>query len=313
VTVDRDEDGTYDEFSMLRVYAEHEGIRWEGPPVVRRQAVVVEGRRVSALLWGAESPDVVLVHSRGQNAHTWDSVAMALDRPVLAIDLPGHGHSDWRDDHDYGPWRNATSLAVVIDQLAPDARAVVGFAFGGLTTICLAEDRPDQVRRLIVVGVTPAVRERSAALRTDQRGSTVLLSGPSSYESFEAMLEAVAATARHRPIESLRPGLLHNAYRQPDGRWAWRYDREFQPSTTQGDLGTKLWDAVAGLTMPIMLVRGSESAFVHHDDVERFRSVQPHVRTEVVEGAGHPVQSDRPVVLARLISDFVETSGHSTP
>ena len=40
-------------------------------------------------------PNSVLLHGGGQNAHTWDTVALALDRPLLAVDLPGHGHSDW--------------------------------------------------------------------------------------------------------------------------------------------------------------------------------------------------------------------------
>src|SRR5215469_9133730 len=52
MTVGPAEAGSYDEFSMLRIYAEHEGIRWDGPPAVRRQSVVVDGRTVSSLVWG---------------------------------------------------------------------------------------------------------------------------------------------------------------------------------------------------------------------------------------------------------------------
>ena len=61
------------------------------------------GRRLSALVWGEGPPELVLLHGGAQNAHTWDTVALALERPLLAIDLPGHGHSDWRDDHAYWP------------------------------------------------------------------------------------------------------------------------------------------------------------------------------------------------------------------
>ena len=44
----------------------------------------------------------VLLHGGSQNAHTWDTVAMALDRPLVAIDLPGHGHSDGPGDRPEG-------------------------------------------------------------------------------------------------------------------------------------------------------------------------------------------------------------------
>jgi pimeloyl-ACP methyl ester carboxylesterase len=104
----------YDEFGMLKLYADHEGIPWRGTPAVERQFVDVDGQRISALVWGSGDPEIVLIHGGAQNAHTWDSVAMALDRPLVAIDLPGHGHSDWRDDHDYRGVTNAPTAAAVI-------------------------------------------------------------------------------------------------------------------------------------------------------------------------------------------------------
>ena len=77
------------------------------------------GRTVSALRWGAEPPQLVLVHGGAQNAHTWDTVALALGRPLLAVDLPGHGHSGWRADGAYTPMNLADDVAVVIAAHAP--------------------------------------------------------------------------------------------------------------------------------------------------------------------------------------------------
>ena len=57
-----------------------------------------------------------------------------------------------------------------------------------------------------------------------------------------------------------------------------------------------------------MLVRGGKSAFVHDEDEAKLRELQPAARVESVEGAGHSVQSDRPVVLARLIADFLASA-----
>jgi pimeloyl-ACP methyl ester carboxylesterase len=54
-----------------------------------------------------------------------------------------------------------------------------------------------------------------------------------------------------------------------------------------------------------MLVLGSLSGVVVADDVEEFRRRKPDVRVEVVEGAGHSVQGDRPLELARLLSGFL--------
>jgi pimeloyl-ACP methyl ester carboxylesterase len=245
------------------------------------------------------------MHGGGQNANTWDSVAMALGRPLVAVDLPGHGHSDWRDDHDYGAVANAESVAGAIDELAPNARLVMGMSLGGLTLISLAARRPDLVRRAVIVDVTPNVAVRVAAMTTGQRGSAALTEGPSTFGSFEEMLRVASAALPGRPMESLRPGVRHNARRLPDGRWGWRYDRSLTSGAAGRDHGS-LW-AVA-ITAPTMLVRGSRSVHVRDEDVAEFRTRQPSLRVEMVEGAGHSVQSDKPLLLAALVNDFIATT-----
>ncbi len=302
-----DEAAGYDEFGMLKTYADYEGIPWKGrPSVVRRSFSVSGGQQLSALVWGNGDPELVFLHGGGQNAHTWDSVALALDRPLIAIDLPGHGHSDWREDRDYWPHRNAAAVADVVEQSAPGAQLVVGMSLGGLTNIRLASTRPDLVRRAVIVDVTPGVGARTAEMTPEQRGATSLVGGPPVFNSFDEMLMATAAAVPGRPVDSFRPGVLHNARRLEDGRWAWRYDRLRREGDPPIDF-TDLWPDVTAITAPMMLVRGSRSAHVHDDDEARMRDLQPKLRIERVDGAGHSVQSDRPVVLAGLIGDFLTT------
>src|SRR5215217_1798378 len=88
---------SYDELGMFDQNAAEVGLPWYGPPTVQRVNFdAPSGHRLSGLRWGEERPILVLLHGGAQNAHTWDTVALALDRPLLAIDLPGHGHSEWR-------------------------------------------------------------------------------------------------------------------------------------------------------------------------------------------------------------------------
>lgn len=297
----------YDEFAALAEVAAELGLPPDDVLPVARSAIrSSEGRRLSYLVWGDGSPEIVFLHGGGQNAHTWDLVATALRRPALAIDLPGHGHSDWRKDHDYRPWRNAEAVREVLSALAPAPVAVVGMSLGGLTAIRLASLWPSVVRCLVVVDVTPNVHLRTRTMSARQRGTTALIGGPSTFESLEHMVEAAVRASPNRPVSAVRRGVRHNARRLPDGRWAWRYDTIGRPEDGPMDF-TPLWEDVAALRCPTMLVRGGLSAFTTMEDEREFTRRMPLVRVETVLEAGHSVQSDQPMALARLIEDFLRT------
>src|SRR5438045_2146891 len=130
----------YDELSMFHENAEEQDLPFDpaNPPAVRRATVdAPSGNQLSALVWGDE-PELVFLHGGAQNAHTWDTVAIALSRPLLAIDLPGHGHSDGPGDRAGGQLAvvgNAEDVAVAIRTLAPNARGAIGMWLAGVTTI----------------------------------------------------------------------------------------------------------------------------------------------------------------------------------
>jgi pimeloyl-ACP methyl ester carboxylesterase len=145
---------TLDEFALLPENAEQAGVS-AIPPAQR-----IDRGGISALKFGDEPPRVVFLHGGGQNAHTWDTVILGLGEPALAIDLPGHGRSAWREDGDYGPRGNAVAIAPVLRELAASADLIVGMSLGGLTAIRLAAAEPDLVPRLVLVDVTPSAPER---------------------------------------------------------------------------------------------------------------------------------------------------------
>ena len=156
----------YDEFGLFHENAAEYGLPFPGPPDVRRVDLELEpGRRVSSLVWGADTgpPELVLVHGGAQNAHTWDTVALALGRPLLAVDLPGHGHSDAGPEGAVSAGSNGRDLAAVVAALAPDARGVVGMSLGGVSSIALAAHAPELVRALVLVDITPGVNAEKAA------------------------------------------------------------------------------------------------------------------------------------------------------
>lgn len=298
----------YDEFAYFHENAEEYGLRYDRPPTVRREQVELgDGRALSALVWGEGPPEIVLLHGGAQNAHTWDTVALALDRPLVAVDLPGHGHSDGGRAGALDPVSNALDVAAAVRELAPDALAVVGMSLGGVTALALSAHAPDLVRSLVLVDITPGVDENKAS------AIIAFVNGPESFDSFDDLLERTITFNPTRSEASLRRGILHNAVQRDDGSWVWRYARH-RAAATAGDgvaghgvpdFGS-LWDALEAYEGPVMLVRGMlpQSVVDDADEAELLRR-RPDARVEPVEGAGHSVQGDTPVELAGLIADFV--------
>jgi pimeloyl-ACP methyl ester carboxylesterase len=297
----------YDEFSLFHENADEFGIAWRGQPHVRRaSAPVGDGRQLSALVWGAGEPEVVFLHGGAQNAHTWDTVALALQRPMVAIDLPGHGHSDAGRNGSIDVVTNAPDIAAAIRILAPHAKAIVGMSLGGMTTLALAAHAPDLVPAAVLVDVTPGVNAKKS------KAITNFVNGPESFDDFDSLL---ARTIEHNPtrtVASLRRGILHNARQRADGSWVWRYARLRPASDDNAADGghpnfSFLWDAVSNFTAPLMLVRGMlpQSVVDDEDEAELLRRA-PHANVVRVPNAGHSVQGDTPVELAEMIARFID-------
>jgi pimeloyl-ACP methyl ester carboxylesterase len=285
-----------DEFALLPENAEQIGAKGPLPAVER-----IDVGGVSAIKWGTDSPQVVFLHGGGQNAHTWDTVIVGLGVPALAVDLPGHGRSAWREDGDYGPKLNAEALRPVLRESAPKPRLVVGMSLGGLTALRIAATEPALVPELLLVDVTPSAPERHEQMTKAQMGTVALVQGDRTFPSFAAMLDVTVAAAPHRDRNSLRRGVFHNSKQLDDGTWTWRYD-----SFRKGDGFERLWDDVPSITMPTTLVRGANSHFVNDDDAAAFANGAPGFqRTEVVADSGHSVQGDQPAALVEILRDIL--------
>jgi esterase len=307
----------YDEFGLFHENAEEFGLPYDGPPVVRREFVPVDAsgdnvRRLSALVWGVDPAELLLVHGGAQNAHTWDTVAMALDRPLVAVDLPAHGHSDGATPGPGGrsPVAFAHDVSAAAAALAPEARAVVGMSLGGLTSIALADLYPQFVRKLVLVDITPGVNGEKAKAIAD------FVRGPATFPDFDALLQRTIEHNPTRTVPSLRRGILHNAIQQPDGSWVWRYQRsvvehfaqsEEQPpeATPDEPYHGALWDALERIEVPVLLCRGMlKQSVVDDDDIEELMRRRPDAEVVEFPNAGHSIQGDMPLELADTIRKF---------
>jgi pimeloyl-ACP methyl ester carboxylesterase len=168
-------------------------------------------------------------------------------------------------------------------------------SLGGLASILVASERSDLVGALVLIDITPGVNADKA------RHITNFVNGPATFDNFDELL---ARTIEHNPtrsVSSLRRGIVHNAVQRSDGTWVWRH-QQHGPSTLEAPPVSDLWDTLGSLTMPVTLVRGmARGSVVDDEDVAELLSRLPAATVIPVEGAGHSVQGDQPLVLAEVL------------
>lgn len=290
------------EFRYLPAQAQSLGT--DIPEVTRLALALPDGRTLSALRFGTETPEVTLLHGAGLNAHTWDSTALLLGRPALVIDLAGHGDSSWRDDRDYSPRPLADDVAAALAAWTTQPQVLVGQSLGGLVAARVAAEHPERVSDLIVIDITPGL---------DVDAAPAVLRDFYAVTDFASRDEAVDR-AQSFGFGGTRPdterGVFFNTRIRPDGRVEWKHHfahivghalDTLDPATAEaGSRGTQGWADLAAITAPLTLVRGARG-FLQDADAEEFARRNPTATVLTVD-AGHNVQETAPDAIASLIT-----------
>jgi pimeloyl-ACP methyl ester carboxylesterase len=114
--------------------------------------IAVDDLYISLRAWHAveeaETP-TMLLHATGKTAGDWDVIASGLSaqRTVYAVDLRGHGASDWPDTYSVSLF--AQDVIGILDRL-DTAMDLVGHSLGGLVACVVAAERREHVRRLVL-------------------------------------------------------------------------------------------------------------------------------------------------------------------
>jgi pimeloyl-ACP methyl ester carboxylesterase len=259
------------------------------------------GPNIHVLDWGGQGPPAVLLHGGSLTARTWDYVAMALrsDSRLVALDMRGHGASDWADDYSIESY--ATDLMAVIDGLGIERTRLVGMSLGGTVACEFALRHPDRTESLAMVDVTSrpvfAATARMRSFMTDFRGAATV----------DEVVEMALVVSPKSDPERLHYRMRALLKRGDDGRLVWKCDQRYRRPSDYAALLKHLagFEArVPNMAEPLLLARGGESLVVSEDAADDFTARFPDGRWLNIAGAGHNVQEDNPRDLADALRAF---------
>jgi lipase len=254
------------------------------------------GRRVKVVEQGTGTP-VVFLHSGIGSAGEWKQVFALWPEGyrLVAIDAyrggSGPGAIEDRSLDDY-----ADQVYAVAEHVGVPVR-LVGFSWGGATVLRVASAAPELVHSLAVVEP-----EAYALLRTQDADAYAQICGLR-----DRWREHVRADRWHEAFEE-----FVDFYNGPGSFARWPPERReafLAVQETRGDLWHVLFDdrlltvdALAGLTMPVHVVEGTQTSAVDHAICDVVRRHVPHARHTLIEGAGHMIPLTHAEALTRALA-----------
>jgi esterase len=260
------------------------------------------GLKLSFRVWNdGPAPHVLSVHGFGDNSLVWHHFASGLDNSccVLAIDLRGHGHSEWDCTGTYAIPDFVADVVNVLDDLCPSPVVLVGHSLGAQVAIHAAAARPAHIRAAVLVDVGLKANELSSGyVRRKFRERCRVYESVSHYVG---LLREQLPLAQLQLLEVLAEGAL-----RPNS--AGRYEERCDPTLVNMDDSVDthaMLDALKRIARPILFVRGAGSAVLSRATAHKLLEELPQSRVSAVATAGHTVMLDNPEGFCAVVKPYV--------
>ncbi|WP_065169951.1 alpha/beta fold hydrolase [Paracoccus sp. MKU1] len=246
-------------------------------------------------------PAVVFVHGLAEDGRSWDEIIARLPPGLAAFvpDLRGHGGTTAGEG--VGTTAQlASDLTAFLDAITGPA-ICVGFSLGGVIVLAAALQRPDLVRKAVVIGTSSKVG-RAAASFFKERISQ-LQSDPAAFH--EGLAADTAAQIFHK-----RDGIAGIAARRiaavGDGAG---YVNAAKAMVALAD--DPLTDRLSDIRVPVHIIHGVEDVFCPQKAADILREAMPQASYAEIPGAGHLLAVDQPDLLALEINSTLTTLSFS--
>lgn len=275
--------------------------------------ITVEGAAIHYTVWDkhpevTDKPGLVLIH--GSNAHLewwrWLAPMLADQCRVAALDLSGHGDSDWRDNYS-GPQQGREVWAVAeAAQLGPRP-FVVGHSYGGFIALETAYQFSAQMSGLVLMDFTvPAPADFI------EWGLRVEREGVQPGRKLRVYEDREVALGRYRLVPEqpvyhpeIIAHLAEKSLKPVDGGWTWKFDPGLFDYM---EMGNTQQDKFLALQCPSAVMLGEDSkdeAAFFADNMDRLGGgLIPQFK---VPGTHHHLMFDEPVAVAMALKATVLT------
>ncbi|MEJ7875012.1 MAG: alpha/beta hydrolase, partial [Solirubrobacterales bacterium] len=254
----------------------------------------------------ADGQTIVLLHGYANSLHWFDRLEplLAGEHRVIRIDLLGFGGSE-KPESGYSIPEQASTLAEALSELDVDGALVAGNSMGGSVAASLAEQASQLVDRAVLIDMAPSREGFGDGLPfLAKLGYTPVLGQAMWRLTPDFAIEDGFAKA-FAPGFDVQSG-FDDADQVVEDYRAMTYTSYDDASAEANDFTEEmpLDERFRQTAVPLLVIFGAEDQiFDAERSLEGFEDV-PGVQTELIEGAGHAPQVEKPGEVAKLIDGF---------
>lgn len=265
-----------------------------------------DGHSLHARAWGDGDCTCLLIHGYGDGSYVWDEFApiIASRYYTVAIDLRGHGESDWDPEGRYDIEKYVADVAHTISVLNWRRVCLVGHSLGADIAIRVAARFSERILGLVIVDFAP-VLETGGTLK-------VLSDFTAANQIYATISDYVIWLQDRRPLvqKDILCRQARSALRlQSSGGFKLKSDpalvERFQAERDINSYAGDLWLLLGNMSCPVLVVRGVGSAVLRQSVAENMIKALPNARLILVPTAGHAVMIDNPDSFASLVLPFL--------
>ena len=275
--------------------------------------VTVGARPVNVIELG-EGPAIVFVHGLSGSWPNWleQLPVFARDHRVIAMDLPGFGHSPMPHEH-----ITISAYARILDELlgtlGVDAATLIGNSMGGFVSAELAIAFPQRVERLVLVSAAGISTYRHRDVERIEPYLRRIAPMVAAYTGWTATRSDWVA--RRPGLRNLTLGLVtRHPSRLPAALAAEQLRGAGKPGFMQAlraNIDYPVKERLPEIACPTLIVWGDEDKIIPVGDASVFEELIPNSRKVIFEGTGHMAMLERPAAFNGLLYEFIEEQPNS--
>ncbi|WP_320551592.1 alpha/beta fold hydrolase [Luteibacter sahnii] len=271
---------------------------------MRELRVAIPGLELAGLAWGQpDAPPLLAIHGWLDNAASFARIAPRLAERfhVIALDLPGHGHSQHLPPGAvYQHVDYVRAMLAAADALALPRFHLLGHSLGAGVATMLAIAAPERVRHLALIeGLGPLGDDGS---RTLERFREAMATGHSGQRPLRVFGSVDDATAVRATVSGLDPALarpiVERGLREVIGGYSWRSDPRLSKPTAIRLAETQVMSLLLGLAAPTSLLLAQPHAPYLEPDALQVRIDCVADITVTPMNGGHHLQLEHPDAVA---------------